>query len=314
MKKVSLWSLAILILLLIYFAATIIFSYLFQGISDQPAFANTPTPGPTFTATSPPTAIVIAATPIPVDPTFTPTATIPATQTMEPTVPATEAPVTATAPALGPQPQVVAVTTVNIRSGPGTNYPVIATLPPNVTLPIIGQNQAGTWWQIEGPAGEQGWVAASVVVASEVAGVPVPVVEPPAQPTAVASVPTAAPAEPPLQAASQYTPSGWFDDTNHGLTRFLGTITDVNGNPVNEVQVEARCGDFKVLSNPSGTTGWPAGFYDLTLDTKPVPCSWFLTVVTSADGKTASGSLSESIEAVVTYDKSIITANWIKNW
>ena len=310
MKKASMWSLAILILLLLYFVATIIFSFLFQEISERP-LQSTPSPEPTFTATPPPTEIAIAATPRPVDPTFTPPPTASPTATTPPTTTPTEPPAATLPPtATTVQAQVVADTVVNIRSGPDTAYPAIATLPPNLTLPIVGRNNAGSWWQIEGPDGNRGWVADSVVIASGVADVPI--VSAPPLPTAAAP-PTEPPPEP-TQTAYQYTPTGWFDDTNLGLTRFLGTITDLDGNPVNNVQVEVQCGDFRVLSNPSGTTGWPPGFYDITLDTKPIPCSWLLTVVSSADGVTASGRLSESIEVETTVEKSIVTANWQKNW
>ena len=308
MRKASMWSLAILILLLLYFVATIIFSYLFQTLDPPVGFSDTPVPESTFTATLPPTQIVIAATPIPVEPTFTPGPTaVPTATSLPPTTTPTE-PAPATVTTVAVSPEVRAATIVNIRSGPGTTFEVIATLPPNVPLPIIGRNATGTWWQIEGPDGDRGWVADSVVTVRNVAEVPV--VAAPVPPTA--AVPTATPV--PTQAAYQYTPTGWFDDTNYGLTRFLGTITDLDGNPVNNVQVEAQCGDFRVLSNPSGTTGWPPGFYDLTLDTKPIPCAWRLTVVSSADGVTASGRLSESVEVVTTVDSSIVTANWQKNW
>jgi len=92
---------------------------------------------------------------------------------------------------------------------------------------------------------------------------------------------------------------------------------------VNGVRVEAQCGSFRIISNPSGPVGagyfnesadWPPGFYDITLDTRPIPCKWFLTVVTSEDGQTATARLSQAIEVETTVDESIVTANWRKNW
>lgn len=89
------------------------------------------------------------------------------------------------------------------------------------------------------------------------------------------------------------------------------------------ISVEATCGGFAVISNPSGPVGWPPfydssgdppGFYDITIDTKPVPCKWFLTVVQSPDGKSVTARLSEAVEAEVTIEQSIIVANWRKNW
>jgi hypothetical protein len=82
------------------------------------------------------------------------------------------------------------------------------------------------------------------------------------------------------------------------------------------VQVEAQCGDYRVVSRPSGpTSGWAAGFYDITLARYPIPCKWFLTVVTTDEsGKVATGKLSQTIEIEVTMDSSIVVANWRKNW
>lgn len=52
---------------------------------------------------------------------------------------------------------------VNIRSGPGTNYPVIQTLDQNATAPATGFNSGQTWVQIELPDSAPGWVSADLV-------------------------------------------------------------------------------------------------------------------------------------------------------
>jgi len=215
-------------------------------------------------------------------------------------------------------PQVVASTTVNVRAGPGTNYPVIGSLSPDEPVSVVGRNEAGTWWQVQLPGGSTGWVAASVVEATAVAGVPVAPAPPPPAPTAPAVTPT------PERPRFQFEPTGWYGDTNYGLTRFLGNITDVNGNPVNGVFVEAQCGSYRIISNPSGPVAGsmrndsaddPPGFYDITIDKKPIPCDWYLTVVSSADGgRTVSGRLSDAILVETTLDQTIIVANWRKNW
>lgn len=299
-RQALLWSLAILLLLMLYLVATIIFAVLFQEVSKS-QLIRTPTPAPTFTPT--PAAEPAGFLPTVEIPTATPTEMPSPTPSPAP-LPPTETP----SPTPEPKPQVVAGSTVNVRSGPGTNYPVIDALPPNVPLPITGRNAEGTWWQIQGPAGQTGWVAGSVVEARNTAGVAIAQAPPPPPtPTPVEPTPTPRP-------QYQFEPTGWFADTNYGLTRFLGTITDAGGNPVNGVYVEAQCGSFRVLSNPSGSTTWSAGFYDITLDTRPIPCKWFLSVVTSDDGRTATSYLSEAIEVETTIDESIVTANWRKNW
>jgi uncharacterized protein YgiM (DUF1202 family) len=208
-------------------------------------------------------------------------------------------------------PQLVAQDSINIRSGPGTDYPVVGALSPNTPARIIGQNGAGSWWQIERAEGGPGWVAGSVVQVENTEGIPVAQAPPPPPPP-----PTPTPAEPtaPPRPAYQYEPTGWFGAKNAGLTRFLGSISDANGNPVNGVFVEAQCGTYKVISDPSGKPGWPAGFYDITLDTRPISCKWLLTVVDAADRQTVTARLSEAVEVETTVDESIITANWRKNW
>lgn len=316
MKKVTLWSIVVILALLIYIVLVLLFRTLFQDLTERRQVARTP--APTFTL-PPPAPVVVVATSTPFAPAPSPTSSPTSTPEATPTEVPTEAPTLTPAPA---QPQVVASTTVNVRSGPGTNYPVIATLPPNLPVVIVGQNAAGTWWQIEGPDGNQGWVAASVVQASP--NVDVPIAQAPAPPASPAQPsPTPVPPAPEPQPAHQYEPTGWFDDTNYGLTRFLGTITDADGNPVNGVFVEAQCGDYRVISNPSGPVGWgpfneshdwPPGFYDITLDNKPIACHWFLSVVETPDKETVSARLSEIVEVETTFDKSIITANWRKNW
>jgi hypothetical protein len=316
MKKVTLWSIVVILALLLYIVLVLLFRTLFQDITERRQVARTP--APTFTLPPAPPAVVLA-TSTPDAPTPSPTSSPTSTPAATPTEAPTEAPTLTPPPA---QPQAVASITVNVRSGPGVNYPVVATLPPNVPVVIVGQNAAGTWWQIEGPDGSRGWVAASVVQAS--ANVDVPIAQAPAPPAPPAQPsPTPAPPAPEPQPAHQYEPTGWFDDTNYGLTRFLGTITDADGNPVNGVFVEAQCGDYRVISNPSGPVGWgpfneshdwPPGFYDITLDTKPIACHWFLSVVETPDKETVSARLSEIVEVETTFDKSIITANWRKNW
>jgi uncharacterized protein YraI len=54
--------------------------------------------------------------------------------------------------------------TVNVRSGPGTNFNIVAQLQPNQTLPVLGQSNG--WYQIEVPGVPEAWVANSVVALS----------------------------------------------------------------------------------------------------------------------------------------------------
>jgi len=155
----------------------------------------TPTPGvtafPTATATSlplsptsiPPTATALLPSPTPIPPTAT----------------------------LTPAPQaVVNVAQANVRSGPGTEYPIIATYPQGADLRPVGRNRSGTWLVVRGPDGSsEGWMAVSTLrLTGDIMGLPevaapptptptvtpLPTATPPATPTFTPEPPTSAPA------------------------------------------------------------------------------------------------------------------------
>jgi uncharacterized protein YgiM (DUF1202 family) len=319
MKKIAIGGLILLFALFLYLGFTLFFTWLFREVATSQI--STATPAPTFTPVPVNTAPLLAlvtpetATPIPTTtpiPSPTSTPLPPATPTDLPTASPTNTMVPA-------QAQVVSSATVNVRSGPGTNYPVLTALPPGVPVPVVGRNEGSSWWQIQGADGSTGWVADSVVQATNVGSVPVVAAPPPPQQPPTPTSPPPPPAKPQYQ----YEPTGWFADTNFGLTRFLGNISDVNGNPVDGVFVEAQCGSFRVISNPSGPVGWgpfneshtwPPGFYDITLDTRPIVCSWTLAIVETSDKENVTAYLSEKVKVDTTTEESIVTANWRKNW
>ena len=84
----------------------------------------------------------------------------------------------AAAPALaadGPQ-LTVKVATLNLRQGPGTNYPVVGKLTQGAQAAIIGRNAAGDWYQVRPTGGSTGWVTgapALVQVTGDLTTVPV---------------------------------------------------------------------------------------------------------------------------------------------
>ncbi|MEM7114126.1 MAG: SH3 domain-containing protein [Chloroflexota bacterium] len=76
-------------------------------------------------------------------------------------------------------PQTLSLTTLvpaNTRTGPSTLYDVIEQFPEGETATIVGQNEDGTWWAIEHPAGinGRGWIFAELVsVNGNSLGVPI---------------------------------------------------------------------------------------------------------------------------------------------
>ncbi len=140
-----------------------------------------------------PTATVLALAPTQVViPTRTPIPTLPPTR-VQPTATRlpTRAPATITPTASIPT--LTLKVNANVRGGPGTNYPVIASLEAGAALTAVGRDAAGRWFVISDDSirGGQGWVAGSVAVYSSDAN-SLPVVKaPPPPPTQ--SAPTAAP-------------------------------------------------------------------------------------------------------------------------
>ncbi|MBC8448822.1 MAG: SH3 domain-containing protein [Chloroflexi bacterium] len=96
----------------------------------------------TFTATPTPIVIVVTATP---EPTSAPTLAV--TATPEPTG--------------AGQPTSVAMVVgeaLNVRRGPGTNYPVVTTVSGGSFLVVVGQDSTGGWLLVWLPDGVEGWV------------------------------------------------------------------------------------------------------------------------------------------------------------
>ncbi len=60
-------------------------------------------------------------------------------------------------------PRVQASSSLNVRSGPGTAYPIVAALNTGEQADIVAKNPAGDWWQVSLPNGTQGWVYGPLV-------------------------------------------------------------------------------------------------------------------------------------------------------
>lgn len=109
-------------------------------------------------------------------------------------------------------PTAITTASVNLRSGPGTNYSVIAVIPPATQLLVTGRTSDNAWYQVIFN-GLQGWAAASYLMTSCMSSVPVI--------TNPAPAPTAAPAPTP-------TPSNGISFTADPTTVNLGQCTWLN--------------------------------------------------------------------------------------
>ena len=58
---------------------------------------------------------------------------------------------------------------LNVRSGPGTTFPVVARVPTGIVLPVLGRNDTGDWVEVttSGAAGSTGWVSSAYVGLSQ---------------------------------------------------------------------------------------------------------------------------------------------------
>ena len=101
---------------------------------------------------------------------------------------------------------VVVPARINVRSGPGTNYPVVSSAANGARLPMLARTAASDWYQVQLPGStDPAWVfAALTVVDGALADVPAlaaqdlptaPVAE---QPAAAAAVPAASPVTAPV--------------------------------------------------------------------------------------------------------------------
>lgn len=120
--------------------------------------------------------------------------------------PETGVPVGETPAANASGPMVTALVNLNVRSGPGVDYPAIGALPAGQSALIVGQNGEGSWWQVVYQSGSgPGWISGSAKYSTAVVTGEIPVVEvpPPPTPTPTATgtpTPTPEPTATPIKA------------------------------------------------------------------------------------------------------------------
>lgn len=152
--------------------------------------------------------------------------TTPAAGTMGATQPAAAQPAASTFP----ENAVVATTTparMNVRSGPGTNYPVAASAPAGSRYEIVGINPARDWYQIRVPnRQEPAWIFANLTTLSGsldnvpqlaeavIPAPPAPAASTSSAPAASSAVTTAAPAAAPVAAPNTSTGFGYGMSVN----------------------------------------------------------------------------------------------------
>jgi hypothetical protein len=144
-----------------------------------------------------------------VEPTTPPAESAPATEVV-PTV--AEAPAVPTPePTLAPPRLVVNTPLVNVRAGPGTEYPILTTIERGQDFDIVGKNAAGDWWRFCCVNDEPAWVIDELIEAGgAVDSVPVTDAIVQVPPTATALPVAAAPVAPTEPTATEAPPAPAF--------------------------------------------------------------------------------------------------------
>jgi hypothetical protein len=269
--------------------------------------------------------------------------TQPPPEAVEPTaIPPTPVPTEVVPPTPVPteEPQETAITVtvqqnMNIRSGPGTSYPVVGAAKAGDTSSLVGRNEASTWVQVEYPpgSGSTAWVFAELVqISGDPTSVAIAQVAPPPAPPAQPSAPEPEPqpeqpaAPPPVQ--YQFTPTGWFASENAAIVHFKGRIRDEAGNLVNGYSVYLNNWAWSTISHPTGASYWYPEKGDGEWDVSGIGLVqgqgwWWLSVVryecdfwAAFDSQcTQFTTLSEEIKIEVrTPEESVINADWVCHW
>lgn len=203
--------------------ATATFTNTFTATATATA-TDTPTITPTFTLTISPTIVtqIVAIEPtlIPSDlpsntPSITPTQTaVPAspTFTQSPTMPSSATPTLAI-------PTGRITSAINVRGGPGTEFPIIGALPAESLVTLLATNPAGDWYKIDYQGGD-GWVLASLVEQIGSASLlPIQTVMPTLAPTTPTVTPTSQATEAAIVIYSPTPPHLSSAESDDSLTR-----------------------------------------------------------------------------------------------
>lgn len=312
---------------------------LVSGLQDEPTSMPTRTPMPTFTPTPAGAAFVdiqvqtepngansAAQQPQSPPPTPVPPTNTPAPPPTEPPPPAD----TPTPEAAGPS-SVTILQDMNVRGGPGTNYPVVGPGPAGESATIIGRNSDNSWVKVEYPLTEDGtgWVYADLVQINGTLDAVEVVQAPPPPAAAPAPAPQVeAPPPPPPAPKYQFTPTGWHASENAAIAQFKGRIKDEGGNLVNGFAVLADNGAFRVLSHPTGASQWYPekgdGEWDIVMPNIGQAQGWWWLTVVSYECNFAGGfdsqcgnytRLSEDVKIEIhSPEESIINADWVCHW
>jgi uncharacterized protein YraI len=178
-----------------------------------------------------------------------------------------------TAPPPAGAPSATAIEFVNVRTGPGTTYPVLGVAAPGASAEVSGKSADGAWWQVVIPTQYSssgfGWVSADFVVTQNTGSVPV-ADAPPAPPSVETTPPPTSGTG--CSVVSQTPTDGTsitidtpFDTTwvlqNTGTTRWDQSEVDIRYvGAANNVQMHQGAGVYDLTTSVE-----PAATYNFTV-------------------------------------------------
>lgn len=208
-------------------------------------------------------------------------------------------------------PIVTAIDGMNVRSGPGLNFPIIGSLLAGDSALAVGKSPAGDWWQIRLQNNQIGWAFAQLVTTEgDIGSVAVAQNIPTPPPTPVPVPPTATP-EPVEQPAAPPSSGNdfvliekrlWGVEENGGRKdgpsvicgekRELHVLVqDAGGNPLNGVHVQAQYGAKEI--HVTGSQGKGDGIAEFVLGG-----GQDVRVVKDVDGREVSSDLAAGMVTV----------------
>jgi uncharacterized protein YraI len=199
-------------------------------------------------------------------------------------------------------PSATAADYLNVRTGPGTNYPVVVVAPPGATGEVTGRSADNIWWQVKVStqyvASGLGWVSQDYTYSSNTDAVPVvdapPPPEYPANPApGTCSLVSQTPADGSTAVAGSTFTTTWelqntSDETwiaaNNDI-RYYASIDNINlytGSALYDVQEDVAPNGTIVVSIPMIAPDAPGSYGDLwgisAGEDNPPVCQFWVTI------------------------------------
>jgi len=145
----------------------------------------------------------------------------------------------------------IRVERLNIRSGPGTQYPIVGVAHYQEVVSLTGRNAAITWLQVRQTNGQQGWADASFIVASAAHIAALPILDD--------IPPTPSPMPPSVDPFGRVT--AYRLNVRSGSGRYYDIIGQLNREQVVSLVGRNTASTWLQIRLPNGLEGWVSARY-----------------------------------------------------